>query len=139
MNQDAAIDKLMTTALAARAHAYAPYSKFFVGAAVEGATGAIYGGCNVENASYGLAICAERAAIFQAIAAGETRLLRLLVVGEGEAPVAPCGACRQVMREFNLKEIFLCNMQGDIQRTSLTELLPQAFGPENLKGASSHG
>ena len=110
-----------------------------MGAAVEGVSGKIYSGCNVENASFGLTICAERAAVVQAVAAGEIQLSRLLVVADAEGPVVPCGACRQVMREFNVKEVFMCNLQGKLQVMSLDELLPQAFGPENLKGVLKHG
>lgn len=136
MNQDV-VDALKKAAKIARSNAYAPYSGFTVGAAVEGVSGKIYSGCNVENASFGLTVCAERCAIFAAASAGERCLSRLLVLTDAEHPATPCGACRQVMHEFNVKEVFLCNLQGKLQTFSLDELLPQAFGPENLKGASS--
>lgn len=139
MSNENSIEKLKQAAEKARGNAYAPYSGFAVGAAVEGVSGKIYSGCNVENASFGLTICAERAAVVQAVAAGEIQLSRLLVVADAEGPVVPCGACRQVMREFNVKEVFMCNLQGKLQVMSLDELLPQAFGPENLKGVLKHG
>ena len=129
-------DKLRQAAEAIRKNAYAPYSGFAVGAAVEGESGAIYSGCNMENASYGLTICAERTAIAQAVTAGERKLRRLLVVADTENPIAPCGACRQVMVEFGIEEVILCNIRGASRTVSLKELLPQAFGPENLKGAA---
>ena len=139
MSNENSVEKLKQAAEKARGNAYAPYSGFAVGAAVEGVSGKIYSGCNVENASFGLTICAERAAVVQAVAAGEIQLSRLLVVADAESPVVPCGACRQVMREFNVKEVFMCNLQGKLQVMSLDELLPQAFGPENLKGVLKHG
>lgn len=126
---------LKEKALAARRNAYVPYSHFAVGAAVEGESGRIYCGCNVENASYGLSNCAERTAIFKAISAGETKLLRLLVIADSVGPVAPCGACRQVMQEFAIKEIMMCNTAGDSRMAELEVLLPCGFGPEQMKGA----
>ena len=128
--------ELMKAALTAREKAYVPYSRFAVGAAVEGASGRIYSGCNVENASYGLTNCAERTAIFNAISAGESQLLRLLVVADTLEPVAPCGACRQVMREFNIREITLSNIAGECKTVGMAELLPYGFGPEQMKGVS---
>ena len=92
--------KLLAAALAARENAYAPYSKFKVGAAVETADGHIFTGCNVENASYGLTCCAERNAVFAAIGSGARSFKALCVVADTEEPVAPCGACRQVLAEF---------------------------------------
>lgn len=138
MNQQNPYSKLLTEALIVRNRAYTPYSRFAVGATVEGETGRIYSGCNVENASYGLTICAERAAVFQAISAGETRLVRLLVVADTPEPVFPCGACRQVMREFDIREIILCNLAGEQRCMTLSELLPYGFGPEHMKGAFRH-
>jgi len=120
----------MKAAMEVRSKAYAPYSKFAVGAAVETGSGRIYSGCNVENASYGLTNCAERTAIFNAVSAGESQLLRLLVVADTPGPVAPCGACRQVMREFNIQEIILCNTTGKSKIVGIAELLPYAFGPD---------
>jgi len=136
MTNSATKQELMQAALAARDNAYVPYSRFAVGAAVEGASGRIYSGCNVENASYGLTNCAERTAVFNAISAGESKLLRLLVVADTTGPVAPCGACRQVMLEFSIQEIILCNTSGDFMTVAMSELLPYGFGPEQMKGAA---
>ena len=135
MNEQNLYSELLKEATIVRNHAYTPYSRFAVGAAVEGESGRIYGGCNVENASYGLTICAERAAVFQAVSAGETSLVRLLVVADTPEPVFPCGACRQVMREFGSTtlEVLIGNDKGEILvETSLDELLPRSFGPEDL-------
>lgn len=138
MNEQNLYSELLKEATIVRNHAYTPYSRFAVGAAVEGESGRIYGGCNVENASYGLTICAERAAVFQAVSAGETSLVRLLVVADTPEPVFPCGACRQVMREFGIREIIMCNLAGERRSMTLSELLPYGFGPEHMKGAPEH-
>lgn len=127
-------DQLLQTAICARQQAYAPYSDFMVGAAVEGESGQIFTGVNVENASYGLTVCAERNAIFSAVAAGEKQFRRLAVAADTEKPTAPCGACRQVMREFNIPLITMGNLRGNIRTLPLQELLPDSFGPEDLKG-----
>lgn len=119
--------ELLTAALAARKNAYAPYSKFAVGAAVRTADGKIFTGCNVENASYGLSCCAERCAIFAAVGAGEREFTALCVVADTKEPVSPCGACRQVMTEFNIPEIILANTNGDVKIYTPEELLPYGF------------
>ena len=124
---------VLEAALAARNRAYAPYSHFAVGAAVQAKSGAIYSGCNVENASYGLTVCAERNALFQAIAAGEREFSILAVVADTPQPVAPCGACRQVMAEFGVDIIVLANLAGDVLVYRLEELLPAAFQGGNDK------
>jgi cytidine deaminase len=108
-----------------REHAYAPYSSFAVGAAVESSDGEIFGGCNVENLSFGLTMCAERVAIASAIAAGGKSLRRVVVVADTRTPVSPCGACRQVMAEFGVQEILLCNRSEQIL-FRLDELLPRS-------------
>ena len=120
-------EEIVKVAAACRDRAYAPYSGFKVGAAVQSAGGAIFGGCNVENISYGLTICAERAAIFAAVAAGSLDLVTLAVVTDASVPVSPCGACRQVAAEFGIKKVILCNLKGDKREVSLADLLPDAF------------
>lgn len=119
--------ELLAAALAARKNAYAPYSKFAVGAAVRTADGKIFTGCNVENASYGLSCCAERCAIFAAVGAGERKFTVLCVAADTKEPVSPCGACRQVMAEFNIPEIILANTNGDVKIYTPEELLPYGF------------
>lgn len=126
--------ELVGAAQAARERAYAPYSGFTVGAAVEASSGAIYTGCNVENASYGLTICAERVAAFRAVAAGEREIIALAVVSGPGA--TPCGACRQVLAEFTSQPeevtIIVVNGQGDERRYTLGQLLPANFSGEEL-------
>jgi len=104
-----------------------------VGAAVLAADGAVYASANVENASFGLSICAERAAIFQAVAHGARRIDAVVIYTPTSSPTAPCGACRQVLNEFGpeMEIISVCDGPGTI-RTTLAELLPEAFGPKNL-------
>ena len=119
--------ELLNAALSARERAYAPYSKFLVGAAVLAKSGKIYTGCNIENASYGLTVCAERNALFSAVGAGEREFTALCVVGDTEEPISPCGACRQVMVEFKVPRIILANLKGDIKEYTLEELLPYGF------------
>lgn len=119
--------ELLNAALDARLKAYAPYSKFLVGAAVRAESGKIYTGCNIENASYGLTVCAERNALFAAVGAGERKFAALCVVGDTEAPISPCGACRQVMAEFKVQRIILANLKGDVKEYILEELLPLGF------------
>lgn len=119
--------ELLEAALAARERAYAPYSKFLVGAAVRAESGKIYTGCNIENASYGLTVCAERNALFNAVGAGELKFTALCVVGDTEEPISPCGACRQVMAEFKVPCIILANLLGDVKEYTLEELLPYGF------------
>lgn len=121
------LKSLYTAAVAARERAYAPYSKFKVGAAVMAVDGSIYQGCNVENASYGLTCCAERNAIFTAVGQGHTDLEAICIVAATEGPVSPCGACRQVMAEFKIKRIIMANMEGAMELVTLEELLPGQF------------
>ena len=125
---------LLRAAHGAQSRAYAPYSHFPVGAALRLPDGSIVAACNVENASYGLSMCAERSAAFAAVASGARAFTEALVVGETAGPVPPCGACRQVLLEFmdEAAPVWLVG-QGDIwRRTSLAELLPQAFSPRDL-------
>ena len=119
--------ELLQAALDARLKAYAPYSKFLVGAAVRAESGEIYTGCNIENASYGLTVCAERNALFNAVGAGERKFTALCVVGDTEELISPCGACRQVMAEFKVPCIILANLNGKIVEYTLDELLPLSF------------
>ncbi|MCS7175552.1 cytidine deaminase [Pseudothermotoga sp.] len=119
--------KLIEKAIEAMNRAYAPYSNFKVGAALLTKSGKIFVGCNVENASFGLTICAERVAIFSAVTAGETQFEKLVIVADTNLPVSPCGACRQVMSEFGDFEVLLTNRRGDIMKTRVSELLPHAF------------
>jgi cytidine deaminase len=130
---DAALRRLEKTARSCASKAYAPYSHFPVGAAVLGGSGRIYSGCNVENASYGLCNCAERTAIFSAVAAGEKSVRAVAVYTPTPLPTAPCGACRQVINEFGPEAVVIsvCDTKNRID-TSLTALLPAAFGPGDL-------
>ena len=124
---------LIELAKQARAHAYAPYSGFAVGAAALSADGRVFLGCNIENASYGLTNCAERTAIFSAVAAGAKELAALAVVADGEQPCSPCGACRQVIAEFTVKRIILANLAGKSRVVTAEKLLPYAFSLDNNK------
>jgi cytidine deaminase len=126
-------DRLIAAARNAQAQAYAPYSNFRVGAALEAADGTIFLGCNVENASYGLTICAERAAVCAAISAGVRAFRRAVVASEVDPPAAPCGACRQVLAEFGLDLTIDGVGRTQAVRWQLSELLPDAFGPEQLR------
>lgn len=130
---DAVLEKLRLAARAASERAYAPYSKFHVGAAVLADSGEIFSGCNVENASYGLTICAERNAVFQAVAAGRRRLVACAIYVKGSRVAMPCGACRQVLREFGAEmEVLSFSDGAEPVRRTLGELLPESFGPESL-------
>ena len=126
---------LIEAARAAAEKAYAPYSNFRVGAALLTANGEMHTGCNVENASYGLSMCAERAAVFAMFAnvmhEDERKIRLVAVVSPDAAPCLPCGACRQVLREFGCEEVVVEEDSG-IRRYPLGELLPHAFGPEAL-------
>jgi cytidine deaminase len=123
--------ELQQVAKQAQKKAYAPYSGFAVGAALLATDGAIYVGCNVENASYGLTICAERNAIAHAVACGAQQFTAVAVVTENG--VTPCGACRQVLAEFGPRmTVIVADARGNQQIYSLAELLPDAFGPANL-------
>ena len=126
------IQKLIDRAIVAREKTYSPYSHFGVGAALLCENGAIYEGCNIENASYGLTNCAERTAIFKAVSEGRTNFKALAVVADTEGPCAPCGACRQVISEFDIPQIILANLKGNYKVVSLDELLPFRFGADSL-------
>ena len=119
--------RLARAAARARRRAYAPYSRFPVGAAVLTTDGMIYTGCNVENASYGLSLCAERVAIHTAVAQGRRRVTALAVAGPAGATLMPCGACRQVMDEFGVQTVILASARGAPAIVSLSDLLPWPF------------
>jgi cytidine deaminase len=132
---DAVARSLLARAIHARANAYVPYSHFPVGAALLGEDDAVTEGCNVENASYGLANCAERTAIFTAVAGGARRFRAVAVVGpQDDVPCAPCGACRQVLYEFGGPEMVVVGPDGDgYTLTTMRDLLPGAFVPARLE------
>jgi len=122
------VDKLIGAALFARENARPSYSHFKVGAALEEESGRIHTGCNVENATYGLTVCAERVAVFKALSEGATKFRRIVVAAEGTRLASPCGPCRQILWEFcgNI-EVILVNLRGDARRTMLADLLPDPF------------
>lgn len=124
--------ELMKMAIEARQNAYAPYSHFAVGAALLAESGRVYTGCNIENASYGLTCCAERNAIFAAVGAGERRFKMLAVAADSHEPVAPCGACRQVIAEFGIPLVVMGNLKEEIKIMMAEELLPYGFGQESM-------
>lgn len=128
------MEELIRAALTARQKAYVPYSNFPVGAALLTKDGKIITGCNVENASYGLSNCAERTAFFKAVSEGVVEFQGIAIVADTEGPVSPCGACRQVMMEFcpPKMKVWLANLHGDIQETTVAELLPGAFSKGDL-------
>lgn len=128
------IDQMLQKVKEVRLNAYAPYSKYLVGACALAEDGEFFTGCNVENASYGLTICAEVNAIGKLIAAGKKHVCALAVIGTGAELCTPCGRCRQFIREFMAPNdpIYLCNQEKVVQTTNIAELLPQSFGPEHL-------
>jgi cytidine deaminase len=133
---DADLQAMVTAARAASARAHCPYSRFPVGAAVLTNQGTIVAGCNVENASFGLTICAERSAVVQAVAGGATAIRAVVVYTPTPEPTAPCGACRQVLNEFGPEAQVFCVCEGPrIIRATVASLLPRAFGPQNLESS----
>lgn len=132
-------EQLVKVAALARERAYAPYSKYKVGAAIRTRRGKIHSGANVENASYGLTVCAERCAVFAAVAAGDTRDYEAIaIVIDGPELPSPCGACRQVLWEFSPDTRVLLATTGGLRKaTTLRELLPDAFGPDRLASGRS--
>ncbi len=126
-------DSLVAAAAIARARAHAPFSHFAVGAALETEGGGIVMGCNVESASYGLTMCAERTAIFKGVSEGHKRFVRVAVVTDTDAPTPPCGACRQLLWEFAPDaQVILANLKGDVVRYTVRELIPAAFDASQL-------
>ena len=125
--------ELVERALEMRRFSYAPYSHFRVGAALECEDGSVYTGCNVENAAYGSSLCAERTVLVKAVSEGRRRFVRLAVAGDSADYCWPCGACRQMLREFGADlEVLAANREGAYVAISLEELLPHSFGPETL-------
>lgn len=134
MTSDADIDAVFRAALAARRHAYAPYSNYPVGAAILAEGGAVFAGCNVENVSFPVGTCAEAGAVAAMVAGGARRIVDMVVVAGGDALVAPCGACRQRMIEFAAPDalVRLARPDGIARTCRIADLLPLAFGPGAL-------
>jgi len=127
---------LIEAALRARLQSVAPFSKFLVGAAVKTESGKVYTGCNIESASYGLTVCAERVAIWKALSEGERHFSELAVVADTEVLTPPCGTCRQIIWEFAKgATIVFANLRGDSETFHVADLLPRAFDARFLKGA----
>ncbi len=124
--------ELIEVAKKYRERAYAPYSKFQVGAAVLTKSGHVYGGCNIENASYPVTNCAERTAIFKAVSEGEREFEAIAIVADTSGPCAPCGMCRQAICEFRIGRVIMANLKGDSKAVSLEEILPFAFTENDL-------
>jgi cytidine deaminase len=126
-------DSLIAAAKSARANAHAPFSNFKVGAALRTSSGKIFGGCNVENATYGLTVCAERVAIFKAISEGERKFDAIAVVTDTDALTPPCGACRQLIWEFcGDVPVVMSNLQGSVEELRMSQLFPKPFDSSNL-------
>ena len=126
-------DPLIAAAIHARTRAFAPYSRFKVGAAIETEDGTVIAGCNVESASFGLTVCAERAALFRGVYEGHRCFRRIAVVTDTPAPTPPCGACRQLLWEFAPDaEVILANLSGTVVRYTVRELIPHAFDESRL-------
>ena len=135
MNLDPAVAALIEAARAARLHAHAPFSRFLVGAALLGADGRVFTGCNVENATYGLTVCAERVAVFKAVSEGYRSFTRIAVVADTDEPTPPCGACRQILWEFGGDlEAILANLTDYKAVHRLRDLLPYPFDARLLGG-----
>ena len=126
-------DSLISAAKAARLKAHAPFSNFKVGAALRTQSGKVFGGCNVENATYGLTVCAERVAIFKAISEGERQFDAIAVVTDTDALTPPCGACRQLIWEFcGDVPVVMSNLQGKVEELRMSQLFPKPFDSSNL-------
>ncbi len=136
---EAALAELFVAAKSAQANAYAPYSRFHVGAALRSDSGAIHSGCNVENAAYPQGSCAEAGAISAMALAGGRRIAQILVVGDGDALCTPCGGCRQRIREFadSSTPVHIAGPEGVRRTFTLGELLPESFGPDHLSVCES--
>jgi cytidine deaminase len=126
-------DTLIAAARAAREYAHAPYSNVRVGAALRATSGRVFTGCNIENASYGLTMCAERVAVFKAISEGEHGFDAVAIVADSKLPTPPCGACRQILWEFcGDAEVILANLEGRVETLRLSSLLPKPFDSSSL-------
>ena len=125
-------DGLIEAARAVRLRAYAPYSRFLVGAALEAEDGSVFVGCNVENASYSVTLCAERGALAAAVSAGARRFRRIAIVTDSERPTPPCGACRQALAEFGEELEVVSVGTKHTRQWTIRDLLPEAFTPEHL-------
>lgn len=122
------MDSLVRAAVQARERAHAPYSRFKVGAALEAADGTVITGCNIENATYGLSLCAERVAVFKAVSDAITKFRRIAVVADTEVLTPPCGACRQILWEFcGDVELTMANLSGRIETYTISEIFPRPF------------
>lgn len=135
MIEESKKQELLRLAEEARAHAYCPYSRYAVGAALLTVDGRIYQGCNVENAAYSPGVCAERSAFFKAIYDGEREFEAIAIIGSGETPSFPCGVCRQVMAEFCGDEFLIITSNRDgsiVVAETLSKMLPNSFGPKDL-------
>ena len=132
------LETLIAAARGAREQSIAPFSHFLVGAALETAAGKVYTGCNIESASFGLTVCAERVAIWKALSEGERHFTGLAIVADTESLTPPCGTCRQIIWEFCKEEtITLTNLRGGREVVSIHDLLPRAFDARFLKEAQS--
>ena len=131
-------DELVERAKQARLAAHAPYSNFEVGAAILATDGRIFTGCNIENSTYGLTMCAERVAIFKAVSEGATEFLKVAIVADHANITPPCGCCRQMIWEFATEdtEVILANLSGDVQKFYIKDLFPNAFDASFLQGVS---
>jgi len=135
---DFPVEKLINAAMAARERAYAPYSKYKVGAAILTRDGRYYTGCNIENASYSLTCCAERVALFKAVSGGERHFVAIAVTAGTEEYCVPCGACRQALVEFGGEiKVFMANKEGAYKVSTVAELLPAAFKLDNAEQMSA--
>jgi cytidine deaminase len=136
-----ALSRLFEAAKAARENAYAPYSRFRVGAALMTESGAVFAGCNVENAAFPAGLCAEAGAIAAMAVAGERRITDIVVVGGGAGAVAPCGTCRQRLFEFAAPDarVHFADREGIVDASPLADLLPRAFGPRDLNDKTEAG
>ncbi|MDQ2936244.1 MAG: cytidine deaminase, partial [Acidobacteriota bacterium] len=137
MLSEASLQELIETAKTARLRSIAPFSNFLVGAALKTEGGKVYTGCNVESASYGLTVCAERVAIWKALSEGERQFTELAIVADTGSLTPPCGTCRQIIWEFcKSATIVLANLRGESETVSIRELLPRAFDARFLSGAA---